>query len=436
MTQETSSAKASAGRRTMTVLAVVSLLGVAGCSSVPDAVNPVEWYRGTSETVGGWFGGEKAGEVPPDEPKMAGSPGPSTNTQYPNLASVPERPTPSTTAAQRETLKQELVADRANARYTDAPATANAPVRTPAKPVVSAPAASAPAPEPQPVASAPAAQPEPRSTVAQAPLPQAVASAPASTADTGRLVADPANQSALWPNRPAPEIPNVTAITRGDVGGEHERVMVSEPTPEALPTRSASATMTRSAPSSQLAERTTYDSAGTASRAAPPPAEPAVRQTTPPPAAAQTPPPAPSATSQSVIVNEDAIDSAPAAVSFSGQPYLATTIYFGHGSAQISAAERSELAKIAKTAVANGAAMRVIGHASARTADLDLRSHEVANLTMSLKRANAVADVLIRAGLPADRIRVDALGDSQPEFYEVMPSGEAGNRRVEVILLY
>jgi len=139
-----------------------------------------------------------------------------------------------------------------------------------------------------------------------------------------------------------------------------------------------------------------------------------------------------------VIVNEDAIGGGPAptAPSFSGRPYLATTIYFGHGSARLTGAEQEAIAGIARTAASKGAAVQVIGHASGRTAELSLRDHDLANFGISLQRAQAVADVLVRAGVPAERVRIEAFSDAQPEFYEVMPSGEAGNRRVEVVLIY
>jgi outer membrane protein OmpA-like peptidoglycan-associated protein len=52
----------------------------------------------------------------------------------------------------------------------------------------------------------------------------------------------------------------------------------------------------------------------------------------------------------------------------------------------------------------------------------------------SQARANAVAQALIKAGVPADRVQIEAVGDSQPIFYESMPKGEAGNRRAEIFV--
>jgi outer membrane protein OmpA-like peptidoglycan-associated protein len=52
----------------------------------------------------------------------------------------------------------------------------------------------------------------------------------------------------------------------------------------------------------------------------------------------------------------------------------------------------------------------------------------------SQARANAVAQALIRAGVPASKVIVEAVGDSQPIYYESMPRGEAGNRRAEIFV--
>ena len=46
--------------------------------------------------------------------------------------------------------------------------------------------------------------------------------------------------------------------------------------------------------------------------------------------------------------------------------------------------------------------------------------------------ANAVARELMNQGVPAANVRIDAVGDSQPVYYESMPRGEEGNRRAEI----
>ena len=47
-----------------------------------------------------------------------------------------------------------------------------------------------------------------------------------------------------------------------------------------------------------------------------------------------------------------------------------------------------------------------------------------------------LAQALINAGVPSDRISVAALSDSQPVASEAMPAGEAENRRAEIYLIY
>ena len=51
-----------------------------------------------------------------------------------------------------------------------------------------------------------------------------------------------------------------------------------------------------------------------------------------------------------------------------------------------------------------------------------------------MDRAQAVASEFLRLGVPPAALIVDAVGDTQPRFLEAMPAGEAGNRRVEIIL--
>src|SRR3546814_20339266 len=87
MTQGSRNAKAPVRRRATTAaLVVAGALGVAGCSSVPDALNPVEWYEGASAAVGGVFDGDEAEAGP-----AAGDPGRSEETAHPNLGPVPAR---------------------------------------------------------------------------------------------------------------------------------------------------------------------------------------------------------------------------------------------------------------------------------------------------------------------------------------------------------
>lgn len=63
-----------------------------------------------------------------------------------------------------------------------------------------------------------------------------------------------------------------------------------------------------------------------------------------------------------------------------------------------------------------------------------VESHLLANLRISARRAEAVADALARHGVPYEQIIVEAKGDNTPIYNEAMPAGEAGNRRAEIFL--
>jgi outer membrane protein OmpA-like peptidoglycan-associated protein len=76
--------------------------------------------------------------------------------------------------------------------------------------------------------------------------------------------------------------------------------------------------------------------------------------------------------------------------------------------------------------------IKVVGHASSRTANMPVERHLEVIFQKSQARADAVAQALIRAGVPADRVQIEAVGDSQPIYYESMPKGEDGNRRAEI----
>lgn len=113
---------------------------------------------------------------------------------------------------------------------------------------------------------------------------------------------------------------------------------------------------------------------------------------------------------------------------------MVAIVYFGHGSTGISANDRAVIDEVARLQKATGRRLWVVGHASSRTGTVDRVKHQTANFEVSLKRANAVAAALARAGVPSGAIEVAAMGDSAPVYHEFMPTGEAGNRRAEIYL--
>ena len=116
--------------------------------------------------------------------------------------------------------------------------------------------------------------------------------------------------------------------------------------------------------------------------------------------------------------------------------YRLDTFYFDNGSSVLSGKYNANLRKIVKEAKANNAYVIVYGHSSSRTRNTDPASHKLANFKVSLERAQSVAAALRRAGMPANKIVVEALSDSAPAYQEVMPEGERLNRRVEVYIAY
>lgn len=116
-----------------------------------------------------------------------------------------------------------------------------------------------------------------------------------------------------------------------------------------------------------------------------------------------------------------------------GQPVA--LIFFQHGSAALSADDRNVIRDVAELQKARGGVIQIVGHASMRTGNVDPAAHDEVNYEMSLARANAVAEALMREGVGAANVQVAAAGSNEPEYYEFTPTGEAGNRRAEIYLI-
>jgi outer membrane protein OmpA-like peptidoglycan-associated protein len=124
---------------------------------------------------------------------------------------------------------------------------------------------------------------------------------------------------------------------------------------------------------------------------------------------------------------------APTQPYYGGEPV--GLIYFREGSFDLSSDDRGVLEQIAQIQRAYGGVVNVVGHASVGGASsVNYTQHQEANQRISEARANAVAQELMKFGVPLGAIRASAAGDSQPLYSEVAPTGEAGNRRVEVYL--
>ena len=139
-----------------------------------------------------------------------------------------------------------------------------------------------------------------------------------------------------------------------------------------------------------------------------------------------------------VIANLDAVPGTPAgmAAAMNGGIPPTATVYFAGDGTSLPASARSQLRAAVAAFQAGGGngTIKVVGHASSRTPNMSVERHLEVIFQKSQARANAVAQALIRAGVPANKVIVEAVGDSQPIYYESMPRGEAGNRRAEIFV--
>lgn len=116
--------------------------------------------------------------------------------------------------------------------------------------------------------------------------------------------------------------------------------------------------------------------------------------------------------------------------------YLAETILFNNGDSAVDSSYNNSLRKIVKEAKTQNAKIIVQGFASSRTKNTDIISHKMANLKVSVARAESVAKVLQKYGMPKSQIITEGLSDSRPRYKEVMPEGERLNRRAEIYISY
>jgi outer membrane protein OmpA-like peptidoglycan-associated protein len=378
-------------------LLLAAALALAGCSSL----NPLDWYR---DATGSSKNDNEAG-TRNQKNLEAGAQAP-----YPNLASVPPPPTRVLTTADREALKQGLIADRANARYTDeqlrygSNASAAPPTRLPPRPApqqAAAPAAATPAPAaPAPDAPAPqAAAPPP---VAAAPPPP-----PAPAAPNPAAVAAPPEPPAPPPT-PEPLAPPVAAAPPPVV-----------PPPAAPPPVAASPAVPAARAARVEREAPPQESSLTTPSVRSVPEPDVVQPAPPPPRMAPVPAPEPPPPSVAALPPTPPPAAAPSRAA-PGAPVVEAA--FAEDSTALNASERDRIRRAA--AQNRGAVFRIVGHAPPPRSP-DAMSHLV-SFNTALDRANAVAVALSEAGVPSAQIRVEAA----PSTTDTGP----GSRRASVFV--
>jgi len=346
---------------------------------------------------------------------------------FPDINSVPnEAPKPSIVDLNQAPAG--LASDSANAQHTDETLTMpnesaarpekpggeegqvasvepTAPETPPAQPEVT-PEAVTPTPEPAPAAQAtPLRAPEP----APAPEPAQVASA--GTPQPGSSPFEPNGPLYLAPGSLARN-PQEAAVATAPVATAPTPI-TSEPMPGSEPT-------------------------------APPSAPTAL-------AAVPAPMPAPAPSGEAVSVDYSVLDGLGSGAAQSSAPVMSPMVpatnaqiagvgqavgyvYFNNNSSQLSSADRQVLQQVVMLQRIQGGVLRIIGHASQRTGNLDALAQDQVNRRVSLARANAVAQALVGMGVQPLLVQVAAAGDNQTLYSESTPAGEAGNRRAEVYL--
>ena len=115
---------------------------------------------------------------------------------------------------------------------------------------------------------------------------------------------------------------------------------------------------------------------------------------------------------------------APAAPPSSGHSYM---VFFDFDRAVVTDTAATTIRQAANDAKAGHATrLNVTGHA-------DRSGGDDYNMALSLRRANAVKDVLVREGIPAAQIAVVGRGESQPLVQTADGVREPQNRRVEIV---
>ncbi len=362
------SSRCGAGSRTWQAVYLVAILtamlGLGAC-------NPVETWRD-------WTGASKNDpdpETTPNTQNLAAG----EASDYPNLATVPEPPIRALTTAEREKLTQSLIADRTNAKYSDEKLRAG---------FAAMPAAAPPPPPPPVPAPTDDAQPKPDAGTTLSPAAAQPTSAPPS--GEARTAAQASGNAAE----------KTTAAGQG--------LRKSGEPPEPPPMESSlEMPQVRSTPSPeqvQAALPPPYPTPAPPAANAPPPAPHLQSPPAPTPlpaaigsAAYQAPPPPPVLAPLAPTKGSPKPPPAPV-----GAPVA--EIKFAANSTVLSAEDRQTLDKVATLYQQNPGKVRIVGYAGAGSG----AAEQLNSFRAALDRAQAVAAALTKAGVPSDKIAVEA----------------------------
>jgi outer membrane protein OmpA-like peptidoglycan-associated protein len=202
--------------------------------------------------------------------------------------------------------------------------------------------------------------------------------------------------------------------------------MAPPPAPVVPPTRSADPNKAFVPPAGWMPPGQVVASAPAPSQAAAPPAVPAAASTrSADPDKAFVPPPG--------WTPQPATQMAAAAPP-TGAPVQVAVIQFGPMSVELNGKDQAVLARVAQVQRSNGGKVRIVAHSAQDAAGSSPEVLARDNFEVSRQRAIAVANQLMRLGVPANRIAAEAASDEEPAYETNTARGIAANRRAEIFV--
>jgi len=398
---------------TKTLVRLAAVLTVALCTS---ACSTIDDLIG-DDTPASSPAADSNGFPPDTSPPAAGSGG-----TTPDLAAIPDKPTATTTPDDQRDTADSLAADAARSRYSAEAlrggTEAAAPPPTADQGAVVA--AAAPPPSAAPSTETPDNPPPAASAAPPPPTPAPPSAAPTTAVASLPTAAPPGAQ---------PAVPANTRIAGLQSGAGADAALGFKPS--TAPPLDPSISQFVAAPIIARYQQTASNAGIATVPIAPLNVPPAVS-----PRRSRGGEGGPASMTGSVVANLDVLNGPSTAGAYAnavGGTPQAVVLFPGDGTA-LTAGARAQIREAVEAFQQRGGSgfIKVVGHSSSRTSNMPVEKHLMEIFAKSQERANAVAHELIHDGVPASRVLVEAVGDSQPVYFESMPEGEAGNRRAEI----
>lgn len=400
-------------------LVAVMLVGImaSACSTIPDWVDPTSWFG-------------------PDVPDRADT---ASDSPYPNLADMPDKPASTSTGDERKQLSDSLAAARGNVQYS-------AEVLRGGTEAAAAPPPAAPPPE-QVARAEERAESPPAASEAAAIADETAVAQPDDT--QAASPAAPTEKVATVQESPSSAVPAVPAVP--EASGPGSSVFAGVP-PAAVSDSALGfqrskappldASVAQFVPQPIIARFAQTASVGAPATPAIPAGDVALKAPSGTGAAnlgtGEDDVGGPESMSGAVVADlgvlqspgilETGVYADPAGIP------PASVVFFPGDTTALNAEARKAARAAAADFLARGGHgyIRVVGHSASRTPNMPVLRHLELIFRKSQERAVAVAHELIKDGVPAKQVLINAVGDSQPVYYESMPKGEDGNRRAEI----